>query len=108
MSWRSWPMVAYLLDGKPSLSGSWTSFGNEKTALAWLEKAKNVPALTPVRDYSLQPRFSDFSFLHLAIWGLDVIGLRSLSRNVQEWSTVAAAEHQNLTSVALWHPPVSN
>src|SRR5674476_128177 len=42
--------------------------GNEKTALAWLEKEKKVPATTPVRDYSLQPRFSEFSFLHVAAW----------------------------------------
>ena len=27
------------------------SLGNEKTALAWLEKEKKVPANTPVRDY---------------------------------------------------------
>ncbi|MGA6944139.1 MAG: signal peptide peptidase SppA, partial [Pseudolabrys sp.] len=39
--------------------------GNEKAALAWLEKEKKVPANTPVRDYSLQPRFSELSFLHL-------------------------------------------
>ena len=42
--------------------------GNEKTALAWLAKEKKVPADTPVRDYSLQPRFSEFSFLHVAAW----------------------------------------
>ncbi len=28
--------------------------GNEKTALTWLAREKNVPADTPVRDYSLQ------------------------------------------------------
>ena len=42
--------------------------GNEKTALAWLAKEKKVPADTPVRDYALQPRFSEFSFLHVAAW----------------------------------------
>ena len=40
--------------------------GNEKTAMAWLEKEKKVPATTPVRDYSLAPQFSEFSFLHVA------------------------------------------
>ncbi len=48
--------------------------GNEKTALAWLEKEKKVPADTPVRDYSLQPRFSELSFLHLAAWTFEAIG----------------------------------
>jgi len=44
--------------------------GNEKAALDWLEKEKKVPASTPVRDYSLQPRFSELSFLHVAAWTL--------------------------------------
>src|SRR5450756_1350923 len=37
--------------------------GNEKTALAWLEKEKKVPASTPVRDYSLEP----VSYTHLTL-----------------------------------------
>src|SRR4029078_11815634 len=42
--------------------------GNEKTALAWLEKERKVPANTPVRDYSLRPRFGELSFLHVTAW----------------------------------------
>src|ERR1700757_1966091 len=38
--------------------------GNERTARDWLAKEKNVPISTPVRDYSLQPRFGEFPFLH--------------------------------------------
>ena len=41
------------------------TLGNEKAALSWLEKEKNVPSNTPVRDYSLEPRLGEFSFLHL-------------------------------------------
>ena len=59
--------------------------GNEKTALAWLAKEKKVPANTPVRDYSLQPRFSELSFLHVAAWTFEAVGLdgrlRTASRN---------------------------
>ena len=50
--------------------------GNEKTALAWLEKEKKVPANTPVRDYSLQPRFGELSFLHVAAWTFEAVGLQ--------------------------------
>ncbi len=49
--------------------------GNEKTALAWLEKAKNVPVNTPVRDVSLEPRFNEFSFLHVAAWAFQAAWL---------------------------------
>jgi protease IV len=83
--------------------------GNEKTGLAWLEKAEKVPASTPIRDYSLEPRFDEFSFLHLAIWGLDAIGLRNFSQNVQEWGADGAVGRLNLDGLlALWHPSVAN
>ena len=49
--------------------------GNEKTAMAWLAKEKKVPADTPVRDYSLEPRFSELSFLHVAAWTFEAVGL---------------------------------
>ncbi len=83
--------------------------GNEKTALAWLEKAKKIPASTPVRDYSLQQRFGDLSFLHLAVWGLNAAGLHGVSQILQEWGSVDAAERLNLDGLlALWHPPSPN
>lgn len=83
--------------------------GNEKTALAWLEKEKKVPATTPVRDYSLQPRFSELSFLHLAAWTFEAIGLNAIARRIEEWGGVQAIERLNLDGLlALWHPPVSN
>ncbi|MFA6265458.1 MAG: signal peptide peptidase SppA [Pseudolabrys sp.] len=83
--------------------------GNEKTALDWLEKEKKVPASTPVRDYSLEPRFREFSFLHVAAWGFDAAGLSSLARQVDAWGGAEAVERLNLDGLlALWHPSSSN
>ena len=42
------------------------ALGDEQTAIAWLAKEKKIDPKTPVRDYRLQPRFSDLSFLHVA------------------------------------------
>jgi protease-4 len=83
--------------------------GNEKAALAWLEKEKKVPANTPVRDYSLQPRFSELSFLHLAAWTFQALGLSAIAHRIEEWSAVQAVERLNLDGLlALWHPPSSD
>ncbi|MFY9785262.1 MAG: signal peptide peptidase SppA [Pseudolabrys sp.] len=83
--------------------------GNEKAALAWLEKEKKVPANTPVRDYSLQPRFSELSFLHLAAWTFEAMGLSAIAHRIEEWGGVQAIERLNLDGLlALWHPPASN
>jgi protease-4 len=85
------------------------ALGNEQTALAWLEKEKKVPANTPVRDYSLQPRFRELSFLHLAAWTLEAVGLSAIAHRIEEWSAVQAVERLNLDGLlALWHPPSSN
>ncbi len=40
--------------------------GDERTALAWLGKEKNVDTKLPVRDYELQSRLGDLPFLHAA------------------------------------------
>ena len=83
--------------------------GNEKTAQAWLEQAKKVPATTPVRDYSLQPRFSEFSFLHLAARTFDAMGLTVVARGIEQWGGAEAIERLNLDGLlALWHPPATN
>jgi protease-4 len=85
------------------------SLGNEKAALAWLEKEKKVPANTPVRDYSLQPRFSDLSFLHVAAWTFETLGLNVIAHRIEEWGALQAVERLNLDGLlALWHPPSSN
>ncbi len=83
--------------------------GNEKTAQAWLEKAKGVPATTPVRDVSLEPRFNEFSFLHVAAWGFQAVGLSAVAQRLEEWGAVQAIERLNLDGLlALWHPPSAN
>jgi protease-4 len=84
------------------------SLGNEKTALAWLEKEKKVPASLPVRDYSLSPRFGEFSFLHVAALTFEAAGLSALARRLETWASVQAVERLNLDGLlALWHPPGS-
>jgi protease-4 len=83
--------------------------GNEKTALAWLEKEKKVPPNTPVRDYSLEPRFSELSFLHLAAWTFEAAGLSTFAQRIEAWGAVQAVERLNLDGLlALWHPSSSN
>ena len=83
--------------------------GNEKTALAWLEKERKVPANTPVRDYSLQPRFGELSFLHVAAWTFETVGLNTLAHRIEEWGAMQAVERLNLDGLlALWHPPSTN
>ena len=44
-----------------------------KGCIDWLKRKKKVPASTPVRDYSLQPRFSELSFLHVAAWTFEAV-----------------------------------
>jgi protease-4 len=84
------------------------SLGNEKTAIAWLEKEKKVPADLPVRDYSLQPRFSEFSFIHAAAWTFEAAGLSDFAQRLEAWAAVQAVERLNLDGLlALWHPPGS-
>jgi protease-4 len=83
--------------------------GNEKTALAWLAKEKKVPANTTVRDVSLRPRFGELSFLHVAAWTFQAVGLSAFARRIEDWGAVQAVERLNLDGLlALWHPPSSN
>ena len=84
--------------------------GDERTAIAWLAKEKNVDPNTPVRDYRLRDRFGDLPFLHsAAIRVLDGVGLTALARRLEEWGAVQAIERLNLDGLlALWHPPVTN
>src|SRR6266849_5350604 len=84
--------------------------GDEKTAIAWLAKTKNIDPQTPVRDYRLRDRLSDLPFLHIAVIAtLDAMGLRSFARRVEDWGTVQAMERLNLDGLlALWHPLLAN
>ncbi|MCC6775070.1 MAG: signal peptide peptidase SppA [Hyphomicrobiales bacterium] len=84
--------------------------GDERAAVAWLAKEKSIDAKTPVRDYRLRDRLSDLPFLHTAVISiLDIAGLGSLARRLEEWGAVQAMERLNLDGLlALWHPPVGN
>lgn len=84
--------------------------GDERTALAWLASEKGIDPRTPVRNYRLRARFSEFSFLHLtAVSLLEVAGLEGFARSLEQSGAFAAAERLNLDGVlALWHPSPSN
>jgi protease-4 len=84
--------------------------GNERTALAWLAREKGVDPNTPVRDYRLRARFSEFSFLHLtAVSLLNAMGFDGIARSVEQSGVFAAAERLNLDGMlALWHPSPAN
>jgi protease-4 len=84
--------------------------GDERTALAWLGKEKNVDTKLPVRDYELNSRLSDLPFLHAAaVAVLDAAGLDVLARQLDAPGTVDAMERFNLDGLlALWHPASAN
>jgi protease-4 len=84
--------------------------GDERAALAWLAKEKNVDAKLPVRDYELRGRFSDLPFLHASVVALlDASGLTTLARRLGDWGMVAEVERFNLDGLlALWHPAAAN
>lgn len=84
--------------------------GNEKTAIAWLARTKGINPNTPVRDYRLSPRFSEFPFLHVAAVALlDGVGLTAIARRIEESGSFEAIERLNLDGLlALWHPSPTN
>ena len=84
--------------------------GDERAALAWLAKEKNVDAKLPVRDYELNARFGDLPFLHASVVALlEAAGLTTLARRLDDWGMVAEVERFNLDGLlALWHPAAAN
>jgi protease IV len=82
--------------------------GDERMAVAWLAKEKNIDPKTPVRDFQLHDRLSDLPFLHtLAIAAFDAAGLNSFARRIEAWGAVQ--ERLNLDGLlALWHPLGAN
>jgi protease-4 len=80
--------------------------GDERTALAWLGKEKNVDTNLPVRDYNLHSRLSDLTFLHAAALALlNAVGLSALADRL-EWNTMRGFNLDGL--LALWHPADTN
>jgi len=83
--------------------------GDERTALTWLGKEKNVDTALPVRDYDLHSRFSDLTFLHAAVVALlNAVGLNTLAERL-ELTTAGAMGGFNLDGLlAVWHPAGTN
>ena len=86
------------------------ALGDEKTAVAWLEANKNVKKGLSVRDYSLQPRFGDLTFLRTAAsMTLDAVGLGSIARRVEQSGVGQAVDRLSMDGMlALWQPAASN
>jgi protease-4 len=82
--------------------------GDENSALTWLGK-QHIDPKTPVRNWTVRSRFSDFSFLHPAAALFEFAGLGSLARRIEDAGAVKAIEQLNLDGLlALWHPPATN
>ena len=84
--------------------------GNERTAVAWLAKAKGIDANSTIRDYRLRSRLDQLSFLHLGMATvLDGLGLHSFARQLEETGTLRAVDQLDLDGLlALWHPAATN
>jgi protease IV len=84
--------------------------GDERTAIAWLEKEKKITADLPVRDYRLHSRLDDLPFLHAAALAvLDAVGLDGLARRFGSLGGASALDRFNLDGLlALWQPDGAN
>src|SRR6476659_854958 len=80
--------------------------GDEKTAVAWLVSEKKIKSGLPVRDYKLNPRFGDLTFLRTAASiTFDALGLGAIARQIEP----GAADQLGLDGMlALWRPAGSN
>ena len=94
--------------GRSASSWSTSSATKRPRWPGWRRKRRSRPT-TPVRDYSLEPRFSELSFLHVAAWTFQAVGLSAIAQRIEEWGAVQAVERLNLDGLlALWHPPAAN
>src|SRR6201995_274889 len=84
--------------------------GDEKTAVAWLVEEKGVKSGLPVREYKLEPRFGDLTFLKTAASiTLDALGFSSIARQVEQAGVAQAVDRLGLDGMlALWHPAGAN
>ena len=84
--------------------------GDEKTALAWLEKEKNIRANTPVRDFRLDSRIGDMNFLRIGTAALlEAMGLSATAQRIQDSGLAQAADRFALEGLlALWQPASPN
>lgn len=84
--------------------------GDEKSAVAWLVAEKKIKKDLPVRDFKLQPRFGDLTFLRTATSiALDSLGLGTIARRIEQAGVGQAVEHLSLDGMlALWRPADPN
>ena len=84
--------------------------GDEKTAVTWLVEQKGVKKGLPVRDYKLEPRLGDLSFLRTAAaMTLDALGLSAIARQLEHSGVAQAVDRLGLDGMlALWQPAASN
>src|SRR5436853_2489284 len=73
------------------------AIGDEKTAIEWLVTQKNVKKDLPVRDYKLEPRFSDLPFLRAAASiTLDAVGLSTIARTIEQAGVAQAVDRLSM------------
>jgi protease-4 len=84
--------------------------GDEKTAVAWLVAEKKIKSDLPVRDFKLDPRFGDLSFLRTAASiTFDALGLSAIARQIEQAGVAGAVDQLSLDGMlALWRPAASN
>ena len=84
--------------------------GDEKTAVAWLVAEKKIKSDLPVRDFNLNPRFGDLTFLRTATSiTLDALGLSTVARQIEQAGVAGAVDQLSLDGMlALWRPAGSN
>ncbi|WP_298871841.1 signal peptide peptidase SppA [uncultured Bradyrhizobium sp.] len=84
--------------------------GDEKTAVAWLEEQKGVKKGLSVRDYKLEPRFGDLTFLKTAASvTLEALGFSAIAHQIEQTGVAQAVDRAGLDGMlALWQPAASN
>jgi protease-4 len=84
--------------------------GDEKTAVAWLVAEKKVKSDLPVREFKLEPKFGDLTFLRAAASiTLDALGFGAVARQVEQAGVAQAIQHLGLDGMlALWRPEATN
>ncbi|WP_027580989.1 signal peptide peptidase SppA [Bradyrhizobium sp. Ai1a-2] len=84
--------------------------GDEKSAVAWLVQEKKIKSELPVRDFRLNPRFGDLTFLRTAASvTLDAFGLNAIARRIEQAGLVQAVDRLGMDGMlALWQPSGSN
>ncbi|QAU43981.1 signal peptide peptidase SppA [Bradyrhizobium guangzhouense] len=84
--------------------------GDEKTAVTWLEEQKGVKKGLSVRDYKLEPRFGDLTFLKTAASvTLEALGFSAIAHQIEQTGLAQAVDRAGLDGMlALWEPAASN